>query len=143
MLEEDSQIDPVIDDPEIIRRYQDARAKLLSGDISGALVQLTGLADQGVPLAHFVLGNIWLNMDDPDYPPDPARALHHYTKAAELEFPPAYSMLGRMYEHGKGVDQSLLGAMKYYVEGGEAQRSRLHGPRCAVICERCSGRDEA
>jgi hypothetical protein len=64
-------------DPEIIKRYREGRAKLLSGDTSGARAQLNELAAEGVPMAHFVLGNVWLYIDEAEYTPDPARAMQH------------------------------------------------------------------
>jgi TPR repeat protein len=91
------------------------------------IAQLNELAGEGFPIAHFVLGNIWLYIDDARYTADPARAMQHYLKAAELEFLPAYAMLGRMYEHGKGVDQSAFKAMEYYFEG-----AKRHDLECLV-----------
>ena len=103
--------------PEFIERYQESRAKFLSGDTAKALQLLSELAAEGVPIAHYTLGNIYLNLDDANNKPDPEKALEFFVTAAEAGYLPAYSMLGRMYEHGYGVEKSAFRAMEYYLEG--------------------------
>ena len=39
-------------------------------------------------MAHFVLGNVWLYIDDAEHTPDAARAMQLYLKTADLKFFP-------------------------------------------------------
>ena len=87
-----------------------------AGDVDGSLKILKELAAEGVPQAQFTLGNLYLQPPGGGTP-DPAAALECYLAAAAADIPPAFSMLGKMYYWGSGVEKSVEKAMDYYVEG--------------------------
>jgi len=107
------------DDPEVIRKYDDARALFLSGDTDGAISLLRGLAEAGVPQAQHTLGNIYLHATDRK--PDPAAALECFLAAAAADFAPAFGSLGDLYYAGMGVEKSVDKAIGYYGEGAKRQ----------------------
>jgi TPR repeat protein len=79
-------------DPQLIARWQDARAVFLSGDTDRAIELLKQLAADGLSEANHVLGNIYLQYPSNEQP-DLAAAFEYFQAAVNAGVPSAYSSL--------------------------------------------------
>ena len=59
--------------PEVIDRYQTARAAFIDGETDKAIQLTTELAEEGLPLAQHVLGSIYLQAEGVEHDPELAR----------------------------------------------------------------------
>ncbi|WP_171022145.1 tetratricopeptide repeat protein [Cohaesibacter sp. CAU 1516] len=67
--------------------------------------------------AQYQLGEMYLyNQGVPEGDDIDAKALKWLTKSAEQDYPAAINGLGVLYEHGRGVEKSLVQAHSYYVQ---------------------------
>ena len=95
----------------------DAKAAAQRGDLATALKELRPLAEQGVPIAQFQLGNMYRL--GKGIPKDDAKAVKWWRKAAGRGFADAQYNLGIAYEYGHGVPVNDAEAVKWYRKAAE------------------------
>ena len=95
----------------------DAKAAAQRGDLATALEELRPLAEQGVPVAQFQLGNMYRL--GKGVPKDDAEAVKWWRKAAGRGFADAQYNLGIAYEYGHGVPVNDTEAVKWYRKAAE------------------------
>jgi TPR repeat protein len=92
-------------------RIDAGHAALINGDYKTAMEKLRPLAEEGVPSAQFMLGNLYT--DGYGVSQDYKEAVKWYTLAAEQGYASAQYNLGVMYRQGKGVTQNDKEAVKW------------------------------
>ena len=81
------------------------------GDYMTAAKEWRPLAEQGVPIAQFNLGLLYL--DGHGVPQSDAEAVNWFRRAAEQDYAPAQHNLGAMYGSGEGVKRDYIQAYKW------------------------------
>jgi TPR repeat protein len=87
------------------------------GRYDEAAVELSSLAEVGVPDAQYLLGVMYLNLMVE--PPEQSSALLMIEAAAESGYLPAQTELARMYRAGDGVEQDFTKMMSWYERAAE------------------------
>lgn len=102
----------------------EAFAEKLAGDPQEAAQWIKLAAEEGLPEAQALLGQILL--DGRGLPKDEAAARAWFSKAAESGHLIAINMLGRCYENGWGGEVDTVAATRYYKDAAS------HGLDCAM-----------